>query len=69
MLLCINHDPHMPRPNDQVSGAWRSHARKIFVSGKKLEGTRVWIVKARVGINLVNDMRTVQRPRLWLLLL
>src|SRR6266700_5818710 len=47
-----------------------SHALKIFVPGVEFKRVRVWVLKTRVEIGLVNEVRTVLRlaPRLSLIL-
>ena len=57
----IDDDADVPRPRNQISRVRIFHARERFASGVNLIRARVRIFKSRVGIDLVNQVRTVLR--------
>src|SRR5258706_14211 len=45
VLQWVHHDPDMPRPDNQVSGLRRFHARKILVPRVNVERARIRVLK------------------------
>jgi len=59
VLQRLQDNAHVPGPHNQVSGLRVSHALKIVTPGVELERTRIWILKTRIEICLMDKVRTI----------
>jgi hypothetical protein len=59
MFCRVNHDTHMPAPNDQIAGLWVCHSNKAFCPNVEIKGVRIRIRVASKRVHFVDQMRTV----------
>src|SRR5262249_44752442 len=69
LLQRMYHDADVPGPDNQVTGMRESHSHKIVVPTVEFERTRVGILKPRIQVNLVDQVRAVRCFICWLLFL